>query len=78
MFTETASALDTVIEQGLMEFIDVLHEQKTAILIAERLSTVAGCEQVLLLDHGRVEVCGQFESAKVESIWFQKKAASVS
>ncbi|QGM22627.1 ATP-binding cassette domain-containing protein [Spiribacter sp. 2438] len=76
VFDEATSALDTVTERAVMEAIDALHHQKTIILIAHRLSTVAGCDQVVLLDHGRVEASGQFESLKAQSTQFQKMAGT--
>ena len=75
VFDEATSALDTVTERAVMEAIDALHHQKTIILIAHRLSTVAGCDQVVLLEHGRVEASGQFESLKAQSTQFQRMAA---
>jgi ABC-type multidrug transport system fused ATPase/permease subunit len=57
-----------------MEAIDALHHQKTIILIAHRLSTVEGCDQVVLLDRGRVEVSGTFEGLKAQSQRFRRMA----
>jgi len=76
VFDEATSALDTVTERAVMEAIDALHHQKTIILIAHRLSTVAGCDQVVMLDQGRIEVSGTFEELKAESRRFQKMAAT--
>ena len=76
VFDEATSALDTVTERAVMEAIDALHHQKTIILIAHRLSTVSGCDQVVLLGHGRVEASGPFESLKAQSAQFQKMAGT--
>ncbi|MEX0372789.1 ABC transporter ATP-binding protein [Spiribacter roseus] len=74
VFDEATSALDTVTERAVMEAIDALHHQKTIILIAHRLSTVAGCDQVVLLEHGKVEAKGAFDALKDHSTRFRTMA----
>jgi len=77
VFDEATSALDTVTERAVMQAIDDLHGAKTIVLIAHRLSTVARCDQIVLLDHGRVEACGSFEELKAGSERFRKMAGAV-
>jgi ABC-type multidrug transport system fused ATPase/permease subunit len=77
VFDEATSALDTVTERAVMEAIDALHNQKTVVLIAHRLSTVEGCDQVVLLDHGKVEIKGGFSEIKRDSIHFRRMAGEV-
>jgi ABC-type multidrug transport system fused ATPase/permease subunit len=74
VFDEATSALDTVTERAVMEAIDALHHQKTIILIAHRLSTVSGCDQVVLLAHGKVEAKGTFQALKDHSTRFRAMA----
>ncbi|MBY5269433.1 ABC transporter ATP-binding protein [Spiribacter salinus] len=74
VFDEATSALDTVTERAVMEAIDALHHQKTIILIAHRLSTVAGCDQVVLLDQGRVEASGEFDALRAANQRFRRMA----
>ncbi len=74
VFDEATSALDNVTEKAVMEAIDALHHQKTVILIAHRLSTVQGCDQVVLLDHGKVEAKGAFDALKDHSTRFRTMA----
>lgn len=64
IFDEATSALDTVTEQAVMDAIDTLAHQKTMILIAHRLSTVRHCDQIVLLDKGRVKAVGSFDELK--------------
>lgn len=55
---EATSALDTATEEEVMRAIQALRGQKTIILIAHRMSTVAQCDMLYRLDHGRVVAQG--------------------
>ena len=61
VFDEATSALDTITEQAVMNAIDALAHQKTIILIAHRLSTVKNCDQIVLLEQGRMKVKGRYK-----------------
>lgn len=58
---EATSALDTATEESVMEAIDALSHQKTIIIIAHRLSTVKKCDQILLLERGKIKARGSFD-----------------
>ena len=62
VFDEATSALDTITEQAVMDAIDTLAHQKTIILIAHRLSTVKNCDQIVLLEQGKVHATGRFDT----------------
>lgn len=62
VFDEATSALDTITEQAVMDAIDTLAHQKTIILIAHRLSTVKNCDQIVLLEQGKVQATGRFDT----------------
>ena len=64
VFDEATSALDTVTEQAIMAAIDTLSHQKTLIFIAHRLSTVRHCDNIVLLDKGRIKAQGSFDELK--------------
>jgi ABC-type multidrug transport system fused ATPase/permease subunit len=51
---EATSALDTATERGVMQAVTALHGRKTIVIIAHRLSTVAGCDRLYRLEAGRV------------------------
>jgi subfamily B ATP-binding cassette protein MsbA len=51
---EPTSALDPVSERMLMDALRTLFEGRTAIVIAHRMSTVAGADQVVVVEHGRI------------------------
>ena len=59
---EATSALDMATEKGVMEAINALHGDKTLLIIAHRLSTVANCDWVYRMEQGRVVEAGLFES----------------
>jgi ABC-type multidrug transport system fused ATPase/permease subunit len=54
VFDEATSALDTETEAAVMRAIDGLSRDLTILIIAHRLSTVAGCDQVIRLGGGNV------------------------
>ena len=58
---EATSALDTATEKGVMEAINALQGDKTVLIVAHRLSTVANCDWVYRMEHGRVVEAGRFE-----------------
>ncbi|MCC5870332.1 MAG: ABC transporter ATP-binding protein [Gammaproteobacteria bacterium] len=60
VFDEATSALDTITEKAVMEAIESLSSHKTIILIAHRLSTVMNCDQVVLLEQGRLVDQGRY------------------
>ncbi|MEI6791345.1 MAG: hypothetical protein WCK42_09220, partial [Myxococcaceae bacterium] len=49
---EATSSLDTVTEQGVMQAVKALHGEKTVLIVAHRLSTVAHCDRLYRLEHG--------------------------
>lgn len=51
---EATSALDTATERDVMMAVRALRGTKTIIIVAHRLSTVAECDRLCRLDHGRV------------------------
>jgi ABC-type transport system involved in Fe-S cluster assembly fused permease/ATPase subunit len=58
---EATSALDSRTEQAIQETLDRLAQSRTTIMIAHRLSTVVNCEQIVVLDEGRVAERGTHE-----------------
>jgi ABC-type multidrug transport system fused ATPase/permease subunit len=57
---EATSALDGVTEEEVMEAIAGMRDQVTMIIVAHRLTTVRDCDQIYLLDGGRITDQGTY------------------
>jgi ATP-binding cassette, subfamily B, bacterial PglK len=69
---EATSALDTPTEQAIMDSVERLSGEKTVIIIAHRLSTVRHCEQIAVLEHGRLVGTGTFDELVDSNPAFQR------
>ena len=54
MFDEATSALDTKTEREIQKSLDEVSKGRTALVIAHRLSTVVGADEILVLEGGRI------------------------
>lgn len=54
IFDEATSALDSKAEQAIQSQLKDIARNRTTLVIAHRLSTVADAQQILVLDHGRI------------------------
>ena len=54
IFDEATSALDNETEAAIMDSINHLHGTKTMIIIAHRLTTIAGCDHVYRVEGGKI------------------------
>ncbi|PHV18973.1 metal ABC transporter permease [Janthinobacterium sp. BJB303] len=54
IFDEATSALDSKAEQAIQAQLKDIARNRTTLVIAHRLSTVADAQQILVLDHGRI------------------------
>ena len=57
---EATNALDSLTEQAVMDAVYNLGNKITIILIAHRLSTIKKCDQVFLIDQGKVIASGDY------------------
>lgn len=62
---EATSALDSLTEREIQQAIDQLAGEVTLLIIAHRLSTVTNCDEIVLLDKGRIVERGSHE----ELLW---------
>lgn len=58
---EATSSLDTATELGVMDAVRRLHGDKTILIVAHRLSTVAECDKLFRLEYGRIVAEGSLE-----------------
>ncbi len=54
IFDEATSALDTKTEREIQTSLDEVSAERTTLMIAHRLSTVVGADEILVLDGGRI------------------------
>jgi ABC-type multidrug transport system fused ATPase/permease subunit len=51
---EATSSLDMETEEGVMQAVRALHGEKTILIVAHRLSTVAHCDRLFRLEQGKI------------------------
>lgn len=73
---EATSALDTVTERAVMDAVHGLARRKTIIIIAHRLSTVRRCDQIFVLEAGKVVKSGTFDSLMNDDVRFRAMVGS--
>ncbi|XNZ00545.1 ABC transporter ATP-binding protein [Micrococcus luteus] len=69
---EATSALDNVTEKKVTEVIESLKGKITVIVVAHRLSTVKHCDQIVLMDQGRIIGQGTFRGLQETSEEFRE------
>ena len=68
---EATSSLDGITEKLIMESINSFMGKKTLVIIAHRLSTVKKCDQIYLLEKGKILEEGNFEVLSKKSTIFK-------
>lgn len=61
VFDEATSALDGNTEEAVMEAIQMLNKNLTIIIVAHRMTTLKGCDQIIELSAGKVSRFGTYE-----------------
>ena len=69
---EATSALDSETEHIIQENIENLHGRYTMIVIAHRLSTIKNVDTIYLLDKGKVNISGDFDTMLQNSDKFKR------
>ena len=54
LFDEATSALDTRTEQEIQRSLEEVSRGRTTVVIAHRLSTIINCDEIVVLDRGRI------------------------
>lgn len=69
---EPTSALDPQHEQHIIETLKRLKGQRTIILVSHRLSTVADCDQIFVMEEGKIVERGTHDAlVKQRGVYFQ-------
>ncbi len=76
VFDEGTSALDTVTENEIVSALEALRGERTIITIAHRLTTIRGCDRIVILQHGRVTDCGSYDELLDRNRDFRTMAAA--
>jgi ABC-type multidrug transport system fused ATPase/permease subunit len=74
VFDEATSALDNLTEAEVMAAIDALPGDKTVLMIAHRLTTVKKCDQIIVMERGRIVGLDGWEELIVNNTAFQRIA----
>jgi ABC-type multidrug transport system fused ATPase/permease subunit len=71
---EATSALDNLTEKAVMDAVHNLGRAKTIIMIAHRLSTVQGCDAIIMMEQGRIVARGTYEELLGTNLKFRAMA----
>ncbi|MGY6409992.1 MAG: ABC transporter ATP-binding protein [Alkalilacustris sp.] len=74
VFDEATSALDNLTEREVMQAIEALPGDKTIVMIAHRLSTVRGCDRIIVLSEGQLAAVGPWDELMARSPEFRRLA----
>lgn len=75
VFDEAMSALDTITERSVMRSIASLKGRTTTIVITHRLSSITGCDQVVMIEGGRIVEQGAYAVLHARNETFRALAA---
>ena len=75
VFDEATSALDGITEKIIMDAIRDFSGKKTLIMIAHRLNTVQNCDQIFMLEKGKIVDSGTYKSLLTSNEQFKKMAS---
>tara|TARA_A100001015_G_scaffold180321_1_gene200595 strand:+ start:5852 stop:6157 length:306 start_codon:yes stop_codon:yes gene_type:complete len=68
---EATNALDMETEKNIVKTINSLDEEITLIIIAHNLSTIEGCDRLIVMDNGKIQEEGNYEEI-IKTPGFQK------
>ncbi|MFD4701649.1 ABC transporter ATP-binding protein [Streptomyces niveus] len=76
LLDEATAQLDANNERALREAVEQAARRCTVMLIAHRLSTVTGADQIVVLEHGRVRGTGTHQELVEADVLYRELAAS--
>jgi ABC-type multidrug transport system fused ATPase/permease subunit len=74
IFDEATSSLDGITQKLISEMIESLSGQKTIIAISHNVSTIDHCDQIFLMDEGKLIAQGQYDELSQNNEMFRKLA----
>ena len=72
VFDEATSALDGITEKTIMDAINKFTGQKTLIIIAHRMKTIEKCNQIFMMENGRIVDRGTYQQLLEKNEQFKK------
>ena len=69
---DSLSAIDAKTEKHILERIKKNRADRTTIMVASRLSSVMGADEIIVIDHGTVVERGTHEQLAQNGGWYQK------
>ena len=72
IFDEATSALDGITEKVIMDSIQDFTGKKTLILIAHRLKTIKKCDEIFMMENGKIVDQGEYEYLLSNNEQFKK------
>ncbi len=77
IFDEATSALDPESEAIIQKNLKVIAKGRTVVLVSHRLSTLTGCDAIIVLERGKVSSMGTHEqllerSKVYQELWYQQ------
>lgn len=69
---EATSAIDTINEKKLQATITKIKKKYTIFLIAHRISTIKICDEIIVINNGKVDSIGEFNYLRNKSKIFEK------
>jgi ABC-type transport system involved in Fe-S cluster assembly, permease and ATPase components len=78
---EATSALDTTTEQEIQAALDIVSKNRTTLVIAHRLSTVVGADEIIVLKAGEIAERGSHQELLARnglyaSMWYRQREAT--